>query len=141
MLWLCYFVKAQGFTIDKIIIFRGNLSFMLINRNGMAYSNKQIKHVMLRYYFIKYQIADGDIVVKHCPTREMLADNFTNFLQGALFCQFREEIQEIPATTYNGEWAGTYRGLSVYLPRRSIQPWKNPSHRSVMGKIVIMIFQ
>ena len=71
MLLTSYFVEAQGFTIDESVLFRENLSAMpLVN-------SKRTKHIRVRYYFIKDWIAAGDIVVKHCPVREILADHFT----------------------------------------------------------------
>ena len=42
-------------------------------------------------------------MVKHFPTREILADNFTKPLQGVLFQNFRAEIQGIPTTMKNKE--------------------------------------
>ena len=64
----------------------------------MASRSKLEKHIRVRYYFIKNHISTGDIVVKHCPTAEMLADHFTKPLQGALFQKIRAEIQGITAT-------------------------------------------
>ena len=64
---------------------------------------KPTKHIRVRKYFIKDRISVGNIVVKHCPTGEMLEDHFTNPLQGALFKKFRAEIQEIPTSMNDGE--------------------------------------
>ena len=36
------------------------------------------------------------MVIKHCPTEEMLGDHFTKQLQSALFSKFRAEIMNIP---------------------------------------------
>ena len=92
MLWNRYCVEAKGNTVKKIFLFQENLNYMLLEQNGMTSISKHTKHIMARYYFIKDRISVGEIVVKHCPTREMLADYFTNPLQGALFQKFREEI-------------------------------------------------
>ena len=76
---------------------------MLLDQNEMESISKRTKHIRVRYYFIKYHIAVGDIVVKHCPTGEMKADNFTKPLQGALLQKYSLEIQGIPTTMDYGK--------------------------------------
>ena len=68
MLWTLYFIKAQGFIIDKSVLFQDNLRTMLFERNGMASRSKRKKHIRVRYYFIKDHISMEDMVLKHCPT-------------------------------------------------------------------------
>jgi len=46
----------------------------------------------VRYFFIKDRVDNGEIVIEHCPTAEMIADYFTKPLQGALFIKFRNFI-------------------------------------------------
>ena len=50
----------------------------------------------MRYYFIKEWVENGDVVIEHCPTEQMLGNHFTNPLQGALFRKFMAEIMNIP---------------------------------------------
>ena len=69
---------------------------ILLEKNKKKYSTKRIKHINVRYYFIKDQVETGDMVIEHCPTEEILGNHFTNPLQGALFRNFREEIMNIP---------------------------------------------
>jgi hypothetical protein len=76
---------------------------MLLETNGKQSSSKRTKHIRVRYFFIKDRVSNGDITLKHCPTGEMLADHFTNHLQGALFRKFRAEIQGIPVNTNEAE--------------------------------------
>ena len=45
----------------------------------------------------------GDVVIEHCPTKEMLGDHFTKPLQGVLFRKFRAEIMNIPDDLDMGE--------------------------------------
>ena len=103
MLWTQYFIEAQGFTIGKSVLFQDNLSAMLLEHNEMDSSSNRTKHIRVRYYFIKDQIAVGDIVVNHFPTGEMVADHFTKPLQGVLFRKFRAETQGIPTSMTNGD--------------------------------------
>ena len=96
MLWTRYFIEAQGFKVEEMILNQDNLSTILLEKNGRASSSKRTKHIRVRYYFIKDRIAKGDITVKYCPTEEMLADHFTKPLQGKLFRKFRAAAQGIP---------------------------------------------
>ena len=55
-------------------------------------STKNMKHINVRYYFIKDLVETGEVVINNCPTEEILGDHFTKPLQGALFSNFRAEI-------------------------------------------------
>jgi hypothetical protein len=99
MMWTRYFLEAQGYKVNKCILNQDNMSAMLLETNGKQSNSKQTKHIRVRYFFIKDQVRNGNITLKHCPTGEMLAGHFTKPLQGALFRKFRAEIQGIPVDT------------------------------------------
>ena len=63
-----------------------------MEENGRASSSGRTKYINIRYYFIKYQIDCGDVTVQHCPTDNMVADYFTNPLQGRKFREFSAHI-------------------------------------------------
>jgi hypothetical protein len=92
MMWMRYFLEGRGYNVDECILHQDNMSAMLLETNGKQSSSKRTKHIRVRYFFIN----KGEITIKHCPTREMLADHFTKSLQGALFRKLRTEIQGIP---------------------------------------------
>ena len=96
MLWTRYFLKAQGYGINKNILYQDNISAMLLEKYRKKSSNKNTKHINVRYYFIKDWVETRVVVIKHCPTEEMLGDHFTKPLQGELFRKFRAEIMNIP---------------------------------------------
>ena len=87
--WTRYLLEAQGYGIDENILYQDNMSAMLLEKNGNTSSTKNMKHINVRYYFIKYRVETGDVVIEHCPTEEMLGEHFTNPLQGALFRKLR----------------------------------------------------
>ena len=89
--------------------------------------SKRTKHIRERYYFIKDRISTGGIVVKHCPTGEMLADHFTKSLQGALLQKFRAEIQGIPATMTDEEMFRDTPGLFNMAPDTATTATRKPS--------------
>ena len=95
MLWTRYFLEAKGYGIGKNILYQDNMSAMLLEKNRKKYSTKNTKHINVRYYFIKDRIETGDVVIEHFPTEEILEDNFTKPLQGALFRKFMAEIMNI----------------------------------------------
>ena len=53
MLWTRYFLDAQGYGIKENILYQGNISAMLLEKNGKKYSTKNTKRINVRYYFIK----------------------------------------------------------------------------------------
>ena len=65
---------------------------MQLETNGALSSSKRTKHINVRYYFIKDYVDKGEIHIIHCPTKIMVADNFTKHLQGSKFVQFRDVI-------------------------------------------------
>ena len=92
MLYTRYFLEAQGYRIDKNILYQDNTSEMLLENNTKKSSTKNTKHINVRYYFIKDRVDTGDVVIEHCPTEKMLGGHFIKPLQGALFRKFRAEI-------------------------------------------------
>jgi hypothetical protein len=50
----------------------------------------------VRYVFIKDRVGAGEITIKHCPTNDMLADQFTKSVQGSQLRKLRSKIQGIP---------------------------------------------
>ena len=95
MLWTRYFLEAQGYVINDNILYQDNMSAVLLENNGKKSSTKNTKHMNVRYYFIKYQVETGDVVIEHFLTEEMLGDHFKKPLQGALFRNFKAEIMNI----------------------------------------------
>ena len=96
VLWTRYFLDAQGYPQDESELHQDNKSSILLEENRCKSSSKRTRHINIRYYFITDRIASGEIRVKYCPTKEMLADMFTKPLQGEPFRRFRNLIMNIP---------------------------------------------
>jgi hypothetical protein len=118
MMWTIYFVEAQGFNVEESVLFQDNLRAMLLKRKGKKSSSKRKKHINIRYFFIKDRVANNELMIKHCPTAEMLADHFTKPLQGASFRKFRTNIQGIPSDASDADlgWK-KIKGCDVKLPK------------------------
>ena len=92
ILWTLYFLKSQGYEVDKNVVYQDNQSAILLERNGKLSSSQRTRHIKIRYFFIKDRIEDGEMQVVYCPTDDMIGDFFTKPLQGEKFKKFRKLI-------------------------------------------------
>ena len=92
ILWTGYFLEKQGYGVYRNVMMRDNKSCILLETNGQLSSSKRTKHINVRYFFIKDRIEKGDLKIKYCPTKKMIADFFTKPLQGTKFEEFRKLI-------------------------------------------------
>ncbi len=61
--------------------------------NGNLVPSQRTKHFNIRYFFAGNKIRDGEIVLKHMPTQDMIADLLTSkVLSGELFYRLVEMI-------------------------------------------------
>jgi len=49
----------------------------------------ELRHINIRFFFMKDRVLTKGIDIKYCPTEQMLADFFTKPLQKALFMLFK----------------------------------------------------
>jgi hypothetical protein len=89
------FMEAQGHDISSLIFDHENVSAIKLEKSGRASAGKPLRHIDIRYFFVKDHIKTDGIAIQHCPTEEMLADCFTKPLQGNLFRRFRDVIMVI----------------------------------------------
>ena len=92
MLWTKLFIEAQGYNIEKNILYQDNKSTILLQQNGTRSSGKRTRHLNIRYYFLTDQISKGNLQVEYCPTDEMIGDYMSKPLQGEKFRKFRKLI-------------------------------------------------
>lgn len=89
---MLYFIVAQGYDVQKNIIYQDNKSSITLEQNGRASSSKRIKHIKVRYFFIKDVVEHGEASIEHCPTKQMWADVLTKLLQGQVFYGMRAKL-------------------------------------------------
>ena len=53
ILWTNYFLEAQGYKSNDTILYQDNKSAILLEKNGKLSSSKRMKHINVRYFFIK----------------------------------------------------------------------------------------
>ena len=68
------------------------MSAMKMEKNGRNSCTGNLRHIDVRYFFVKDRIDKGEMEVQYCPSHEMLADYFTKPLQGSLFNRLRDVI-------------------------------------------------
>ncbi len=95
ILWTRYFLNHQGYKVNNNINFQDNKISILLKRNGKVSSGKRTKHINVRYFFITDQISKGEVQVKWCPTKDMVAYFLKKPLQGASFKRFRDLIMGV----------------------------------------------
>ena len=74
IMWVKYFMEAQGYNIDSNILFQDNKSTILLAKNGRSSAGKKSNHINNRYFLITDKVQQGDLEIQHKPTGEMLAD-------------------------------------------------------------------
>ena len=68
---------------------------MLLEKNGRASSSKRMKHINIRYFFVKDFIDCEEVKIEFLGTEDMIADFFSKPLVGKKFIEFRNEILNI----------------------------------------------
>jgi hypothetical protein len=82
----------QGYSAECVGLYQDNISTQLLIKNGQMSSEKHIKHIKAKFFFIKDRVDDGEIKVLDCPTKKMWADVITKPLQGMAFKVMRAEL-------------------------------------------------
>ena len=91
MIHIQEFLKAQGYGSETPVLYQDNQSAIKLEVNGKNSSNRT-KHISIRYFWLKDEVAKGVITIEYLATEEMIADLLTKPLQGEAFYKFRKEI-------------------------------------------------
>ena len=92
VLWTKLFMEAQGYPIEKNILYQDNQSAILLETNGRSSAGKRSRAINIRYYFVTDQVELGNVQVEYMPTDDMWGDYMTKPLQGEKFRKFRALI-------------------------------------------------
>ena len=68
IVWTLSLLKMQGLRPGKNILYQDNKSAILLETKGNLSAGKRMRHLDVRYYFIKDIVSRGDLSVVHCPT-------------------------------------------------------------------------
>lgn len=89
VIWLREFLIAQGYPPKYTFFYQDNMSTMAMINRG-RHTSLRTRHIHVRYFFIADRIEQGEIVMKHCGSDDMIADIMTKPLQGHRFRTARQ---------------------------------------------------
>ena len=85
VLLIHHFIDTQGYPLTNNLFFQENESTIKLEIYVPSLSRKPARQVNIKYFHIKDLVDKNIITVKHYPNSSMVADLFTNSLQGKLF--------------------------------------------------------
>ena len=85
ILWIQYFLEAQGMKVSDNVVYQYNQSAMKLEENGRASSGKQIRHINICYFLVTDCMQANKVKVEYFPTEIIIADYYKNPLQVKLF--------------------------------------------------------
>jgi len=75
---------------EPVLIFEDNQSCIKISKNDSNHG--RMKHVNIKYHFIREQVESGEVKIQYCKTENMKADMFTKSLAKSQFECLRKQI-------------------------------------------------
>jgi hypothetical protein len=88
ILWTKLFLEAQGYEVEKNIVYQDNKSVILLETNGKKSSGKRTRALNICYFFITDQVEKGNAQIEHCGTDNMVGEFFYKAIA-------RQEVPEI----------------------------------------------
>ena len=85
-------MEHQGYTIKKNTGYQDNEAAIKMEKNGRNSCTGNSRHIDIRYFFVKDRVDKGELEIKYCNTKRMLADFFTKPLQGLQFRLLRDIV-------------------------------------------------
>jgi len=68
ILWMQLFLEAQGYDIDKNILYQDNKATILLEINGKRSLTKRTRVLNICYFFILDPVEQGRLAVEYCRT-------------------------------------------------------------------------
>ena len=92
ILWTKLFMEAQGYPIERNILYQDNKSAILLETNGRRSAGARSRALNVRYFFLTDQNEKGNLEIEYCPTKEMKGDYMTKQLVGEQFGVLRKDL-------------------------------------------------
>ena len=83
-MWTKLFLQEQGYN-PTIVLQQDNTSAIKLEKNGKSSYGQRIRHLNIRFFYIKDLLDKKEFDVEYCSTEAMQADFMTKPLQGELF--------------------------------------------------------
>ena len=97
IMWTRMFMEAQGYDIERNVLYQDNKSAIILEKNGRTSTSKRTRALNIRYFFMTEQVAKGNVEIEYCSTDDMIGDFMTKPLPGTQFRRFRDLIMGQPA--------------------------------------------
>jgi len=68
------FMEGQGYKLKSNTLCKDNSSEIKLIKNGTDSCTWNSKHIAVKYFWVTDRIKNGNIQVKYCPTKQMIAD-------------------------------------------------------------------
>jgi hypothetical protein len=78
---------------EPISIYYDNTSIINISKNLVMHS--KTKHILIKYHFLREQVAETNIIVEYVGTKEQVQNIFTKLLPREVFEYLRQRLKVI----------------------------------------------
>jgi hypothetical protein len=68
---------------EPTVVWEDNLQAIMLAADPLHHARN--KHIDVRHHYIRDKVADGQVVLRHCPTGDMVADMLTKPLPRAIY--------------------------------------------------------
>ena len=90
IMWIKHMFKELGIPIGKVPICSDNNGAIFIGSNPIQ--ERRIKHIDVRYHYIRECVENGDVEILRVDTEDNTADMFTKPLGHVKFVRFRGQL-------------------------------------------------
>ena len=95
IMWCKYFMEAQGYTIEKNILYQENKFTILLAKNRRISAGKNRKHIKNRFLLITDKTAQRELEIRYTSNNSMWVIVNTKTLQVALFIIFQSNMMGV----------------------------------------------
>ena len=103
IMWTKRFIEKQGYKVNMNAIYQDNTSTIKLAENGKSSSGRRTRHFDIKLFYITDLIGRQEVMVKYCPTDDMIADYLTKPLTGSKFKLFRDKILNLTSKHHHVE--------------------------------------
>jgi hypothetical protein len=89
-IWARRFLKELGYEDKSILIYEDNIEAIDLIINPLFH--KRIKHIEVRWHWIRQMMARGQMMIEYLFSKEMIADDLTKPLTILAFTNLREML-------------------------------------------------
>lgn len=90
-IWLHILLEDLGYMQTLVTVLHGdNLSCIILSCNPTSHTH--VKHIDIQHHFIRERVANSEINLQYCSTKDMVADVFTKPLPREAFKKFRAAL-------------------------------------------------